>query len=78
MEPDHPYYDQIRNNPKFQEYGISLDVIPNVESLKSTVERILPYWNDNIVPKLKQGKTILVVCHGTVIRALVKHLESKY
>ncbi|GII57552.1 2,3-bisphosphoglycerate-dependent phosphoglycerate mutase [Planotetraspora thailandica] len=49
---------------------------PRTECLKDVVERMLPYWYDQIVPDLAAGKTVLVVAHGNSLRALVKHLEG--
>ena len=46
------------------------------ESLATTLERVVPYYNDNIVPQLKDGKTVLVAAHGNSLRALVKHLDG--
>lgn len=40
------------------------------------MERMLPYWYDEIVPDLAAGRTVLVVAHGNSLRALVKHLEA--
>ena len=48
--------------------------IPDTESLKTTLERVLPYWDGEIVPKLKVGETILIGAHGNSLRAIVKHL----
>ncbi len=48
---------------------------PLCESLKNTVDRFLPYWQDVIVPLLKSGKRALIVAHGNSLRALVKHLD---
>ena len=50
--------------------------IPNTESLKDTIERVIPYWNDRIVPELKAGKRVLISAHGNSLRALVKHLSN--
>jgi 2,3-bisphosphoglycerate-dependent phosphoglycerate mutase len=44
--------------------------------LKNVVERMLPYWHDNIVPDLRMGRLPIVVAHGNSIRALVKHLDG--
>jgi 2,3-bisphosphoglycerate-dependent phosphoglycerate mutase len=52
------------------------DVIPRTECLKDVLERMLPYWYDDIVPDLVAGRTTLVVAHGNSLRALVKHLEG--
>lgn len=48
--------------------------VPATESLKSTLERVLPYWTTDIAPCLARGETILVAAHGNSLRAIVKHL----
>jgi 2,3-bisphosphoglycerate-dependent phosphoglycerate mutase len=48
---------------------------PNGESLKDTYHRVIPYYLAEIEPKLKAGKTILIVAHGNSLRALVMYLE---
>jgi 2,3-bisphosphoglycerate-dependent phosphoglycerate mutase len=50
--------------------------VPVAESLKDTIERVLPYWNEAIAPALKSGERVLVSAHGNSIRALVKHLSN--
>lgn len=50
--------------------------IPQSECLKDVLERMLPYWEDAIVPDLKSGKTVLVAAHGNSLRAIVKHLDG--
>jgi 2,3-bisphosphoglycerate-dependent phosphoglycerate mutase len=50
--------------------------LPATECLKDVVERMLPYWYDDIIPDLRDGKSVLVVAHGNSLRALVKHLED--
>lgn len=50
--------------------------VPQAESLKDTIERVLPYWNDRIAPALRQGNRILISAHGNSLRALVKHLSA--
>ena len=56
----------------------SLDdsVIPDAENLKVTLERALPFWQDEIAPALKDNKTVLVAAHGNSLRALAKHIEG--
>ena len=49
---------------------------PLTECLKDVVVRLLPYWEDVIVPDLRAGKTVLVAAHGNSLRALVKHLDG--
>lgn len=46
------------------------------ESLATTLTRVVPYYNEQIVPQLKEGKTVLVTAHGNSLRALVKHLDN--
>jgi 2,3-bisphosphoglycerate-dependent phosphoglycerate mutase len=48
--------------------------IPKAESLKTTLDRVLPYWTGEIAPRLTAGETILVAAHGNSLRAIVKHL----
>lgn len=49
---------------------------PRTEALKNVIDRLLPYWEAEIVPDLKAGKTVLVAAHGNSLRALVKHLDG--
>lgn len=49
---------------------------PNGESLKDTAARVLPYFENEIAPKLKDGKNVIVVAHGNSLRALIMHLEK--
>jgi 2,3-bisphosphoglycerate-dependent phosphoglycerate mutase len=50
--------------------------VPRTECLKDVVARLVPYWEEQIVPDLKAGKTVLVTAHGNSLRALVKHLDG--
>ncbi|MXO60599.1 2,3-diphosphoglycerate-dependent phosphoglycerate mutase [Altererythrobacter salegens] len=50
--------------------------IPNTESLKLTIERVLPYWESDILPVLASGETVMISAHGNSLRALVKHLSG--
>jgi len=49
---------------------------PKTECLKDVITRMLPYWDEAIVPDLKAGKRVLVTAHGNSLRALVKHLDG--
>ncbi len=51
-------------------------VIPTYESLKDTIARVLPYWEERIAPALKDGQRVLISAHGNSLRALVKHLSG--
>lgn len=46
------------------------------ESLATTLDRVVPYWDSAIAPEIKSGKTVLVTAHGNSLRALVKHLDG--
>ncbi len=48
--------------------------IPATESLKTTLDRVLPYWTGEIAPRLSAGETVLVAAHGNSNRAIIKHL----
>ncbi len=72
LEPDDPRHPC--NDRRYAEMPKSL--LPGTESLKLTLERVLPYWDEAIVPKLKEGKRILVSAHGNSLRAIVKYLDS--
>ncbi|MDP3384346.1 MAG: 2,3-bisphosphoglycerate-dependent phosphoglycerate mutase, partial [Phenylobacterium sp.] len=49
-------------------------VLPDTESLKTTLDRVQPYWEGEIAPRLKAGETLLVAAHGNSLRAIVKLL----
>jgi 2,3-bisphosphoglycerate-dependent phosphoglycerate mutase len=55
---------------------LAKDLVPRTECLKDVVERLLPYWYDQIVPDLRAGETVMVAAHGNSLRALVKHLDG--
>ncbi|MCZ4296929.1 2,3-diphosphoglycerate-dependent phosphoglycerate mutase [Henriciella marina] len=61
-------YDMSKD-PRYQ--GID---IPATESLKLTLERVLPYWHETIAARLRNGADIVIAAHGNSLRALVKHL----
>ena len=60
-------------DPRYADLG---DDLPRTECLKDVIERFLPYWEGEIVPDLRAGKTVLVAAHGNSLRALVKHLDE--
>jgi len=68
-DPRHPRYDA-----RYRE--LSAEETPATESLKDTLARTLPCWNDRITPLIRSGKRVLLVAHGNSLRALVKHLDS--
>ena len=69
MEAGSPY--DLAADPRYA--GIA---VPNTESLKDTIARVLPYWEKAIVPELHANKTVLISAHGNSLRALVKHLSG--
>ena len=50
--------------------------IPQTESLKDTIARVVPYWEERIAPALRDGQRVLISAHGNSLRALVKHLSN--
>ncbi|MEA3018301.1 MAG: 2,3-bisphosphoglycerate-dependent phosphoglycerate mutase [Sphingomonadales bacterium] len=50
--------------------------VPRTESLKDTIARVLPYWEERIAPALRDGRRVLISAHGNSLRALVKHLSG--
>jgi len=65
-------------HPRFDPRYASLTPVqlPATESLKITLERVLPYWHQTIGPTIKTGKRMLIVAHGNSIRAMVKYLDN--
>lgn len=63
-----------RHDPRYQ--GLDPRLMPDTESLKLTLERVLPYWHDAIAPALLDDKDVLIAAHGNSLRALVKYLEN--
>lgn len=68
-DPRHPKHD-----PRYKQ--LNADEIPATESLKDTIERMLPYWENNIKPALHKHDQILVAAHGNSLRAVVKYLKK--
>jgi len=66
-DPTHPRFDS--------RYARVLNP-PSTESLSITLERVVPYWFDTVIPALKAGRAPIIVAHGNSIRALIKHLDS--
>jgi 2,3-bisphosphoglycerate-dependent phosphoglycerate mutase len=68
-DPRHPSADR-------RYASIPDDELPVGESLKDTVARFLPYWNDAIAPAIRSGQKVIIVAHGNSLRALVKYLDN--
>jgi 2,3-bisphosphoglycerate-dependent phosphoglycerate mutase len=65
-------------HPRFDPRYASLtpEQLPATESLKITLERVLPYWHSTLAPVIKSGKRVIVAAHGNSIRAMVKYLDN--
>lgn len=72
LEPDDPRHPS--HDDRYAD--VDPDDLPATECLADVVDRMLPYWFDEIVPVLVAGQTPLVVAHGNSLRALVKHLDD--
>lgn len=57
--------------------GLKPGELPMCESLKDTIARALPFWNEEIAPKIKAGQRVLIAAHGNSLRGIVKHLEGE-
>ena len=69
--------DDPRNPANQVQYkGVDPKVLPLHHSLKDTIDRVVPYYNDVIVPEIKAGKKVLIAAHGNSLRALVKYLDN--
>ena len=71
IDPDDEF--SQAHDPRYAALG---DAAPRSECLKDVVARMLPYWESDIIPDLKEGRTVLVAAHGNSLRALVKHLDQ--
>ena len=60
------------NDPKYA--GIEPALLPGAESLKLTTERVLPYFESDIAPRIIKGETLIISAHGNSLRALMKSL----
>jgi len=69
LEADSPY--NVSRDRRYSKVEV-----PATESLKDTIERVLPYWDEAIAPALMSGQRVLISAHGNSIRALVKHLSG--
>ena len=56
--------------------GIEKNELPLTESLKDTVDRFIPFWKSDILPRILKGERVLIVAHGNLLRALIKHLDK--
>lgn len=69
QDPRLPYFDLRYQN-------VPTPYLPDTESLKDCVERVLPFWQERIFPALETHGTLLVVAHGNTLRAIIKHIKK--
>ena len=71
---------ELEDGAEFSQSGdlryANLDQVPRTECLKDVVERFVPYFEEEILPRAKKGETVLIAAHGNSLRALVKHLDQ--
>jgi 2,3-bisphosphoglycerate-dependent phosphoglycerate mutase len=67
-----------KRHPRFERRYAALPAsdLPATESLKTTLDRVMPYWTSRLAPELKAGRNVLVVAHGNSLRAMVKMLDG--
>lgn len=68
-DPRHPRFDR-------RYAGLTPEQLPKTESLKITLDRVLPYWHNTLAPVIKSGQRVLIAAHGNSIRAMVKYLDN--
>jgi 2,3-bisphosphoglycerate-dependent phosphoglycerate mutase len=76
--PPPPCDDSSPHNPtQHPSYASNLEAASiRTESLKTTLDRVLPYWQNTIAPMVKSGKKVIIAAHGNSLRALVKYLDN--
>jgi 2,3-bisphosphoglycerate-dependent phosphoglycerate mutase len=76
--PPPPLAEDDKRHPRFDRRyaGLKSEELPATESLKITLERVLPFWHNVLAPDIKSGKRLLIVAHGNSLRALVKYLDN--
>ena len=72
LEPDDPRHPS--NDARYAD--LPRRVLPLTESLKDTINRVLPYWHETIAPSIQAGKRVIIAAHGNSLRALVKYLDD--
>jgi len=74
--PPPPLEEHDERHPRFERRYAGIADLPATESLKTTLERVVPYWDDVIAPDLLAGRHVLIAAHGNSLRALVKMLDG--
>ncbi|HRZ24075.1 MAG TPA: 2,3-diphosphoglycerate-dependent phosphoglycerate mutase [Candidatus Contendobacter sp.] len=72
LDPSDPRFPT--NDPRYAD--LDPRVLPATESLKTTIDRVLPFWHDVLVPTIRSGKRVAIAAHGNSLRALVKYLDD--
>jgi 2,3-bisphosphoglycerate-dependent phosphoglycerate mutase len=72
LEKSDPRYPGL--DPRYQQ--LKPAEIPQTESLKDTIARVIPFWNETLAPALKSGQRLIIAAHGNSLRALVKYLDN--
>jgi 2,3-bisphosphoglycerate-dependent phosphoglycerate mutase len=72
LEPGSPMNPAL--DPRYKLLG--LENPPLAESLKTTIERVMPVWNEELAPRLSRDQNLLIVAHGNSLRGLVKHIKK--
>ncbi len=68
-DPRHPRFDERYKD-------VPPELLPASESLKDTIERVLPYWRERIIPALREKGTVLVAAHGNTLRGIIMELDG--
>ncbi|MFZ6030281.1 MAG: 2,3-diphosphoglycerate-dependent phosphoglycerate mutase [Chloroflexota bacterium] len=76
--PPPPLEADDERHPRFDRRyaGLSEGELPATESLKLTLDRVLPYWHSTIAPTIQSGKRVIIAAHGNSLRAMVKYLDN--
>jgi len=74
--PPPPLAEDDERHPRHDPRYAGIEALPATESLKTTLQRVQPYWEATIAPRLKAGDNVLIAAHGNSLRALVKMLDK--
>jgi 2,3-bisphosphoglycerate-dependent phosphoglycerate mutase len=74
--PPPPLQPDDERHPSHDERYRGIANLPATESLATTLDRVIPCWEQNIAPELKRGRNVLIAAHGNSLRALVKMLDD--
>jgi 2,3-bisphosphoglycerate-dependent phosphoglycerate mutase len=72
LEPDDERFPGL--DPRYA--ALSSEELPRCESLKTTIDRTMPYWFETVAPQIRAGQRVLIVAHGNSLRGLVKYLDN--